>query len=83
MSYPDANDKDGKKLHDETGLPEFFAWQKEWVMTTRFDINEYWLVKLEGHFVNGVGRLNPCQISYLDGIEEDSFLFAAKTTFSF
>ena len=80
VSYPDRSDKDGKKL-EKKGWPAYYAWQKELVLTTRFDINEYWLVKLEGHFVNGAANFilsdNP------QGLKKDSFLFAAKTTFNF
>ncbi len=83
VAYPDARDKNGEKLHEATGRPEFFAWQKEWVLTTRFDFNEYWLLKLEGHFINGVGRLPFDDPIEPQEIEENSFLFAVKTTFSF
>lgn len=80
VSYPDRDDKDGDKF-EKVGLPDYYAWQKELVLTTRFDFNEYWLLKLEGHFVNGVSNFiladNP------QGLTEDSFLFAVKTTFNF
>jgi hypothetical protein len=54
---------------------------EELVLTTRFDLNEYWTLKLEGHFVQGEGAFflqdNP------GGLEDESFLFAVKTTFNF
>ncbi len=80
ISYSDRDDKSGKRFQEE-GLPDYFAWQKELVLTTRFDLNDAWILKFEGHAINGVANLrkddNP------DGFQEDSFLFAVKTTFSF
>ena len=61
--------------------PEYKAWQKEFVLTTRFDLNDHWTLKLEGHVVNGTARVldfdNP------NGSEENAVLFAVKTTFNF
>lgn len=61
--------------------PTYHAWQKELVLTTRFDLNDHWTVKLEGHVVDGSARLfdkdNP------DNVQGTSFLFAIKTTFNF
>lgn len=80
VSYPNRDDKSGKRLQKQ-GLPDYLAWQKELVFTTRFDLNDWWLLKFEGHAINGVADLraddNP------DGFQEHSFLFAVKTTFSF
>jgi hypothetical protein len=33
--------------------------QQDLSFTARFDINEYWLIKLEGHFMVGTGSLSP------------------------
>ena len=78
--YSDVDDKDGKKLEAE-GEPNYLAWQKDFTVTTRFDINEHWTFKLEGHIVNGAQGFfeqdNP------DGLKENSYLLAVKTTFSF
>ena len=79
--YPDADDKDGKKLAAEEGVPRYKAWQKEFVVTTRFDCNDHWTIKAEGHLINGTAK-----ILWLDnpkGLQEESFLFALKTTFHF
>ncbi|QTA83546.1 porin domain-containing protein [Desulfonema limicola] len=79
-SYPDKNDKDGDRFKT-IGQPDFRAWQKDFALTARFDFNEYWLLKLEGHKMDGAGDLfildNP------DRLEEDWYLFAAKMTFNF
>jgi hypothetical protein len=80
MYYPDTSDRKGRR-YETMGKPHYKAWQKEFVLTTRFDINDHWTLKLEGHVVNGAALFlfqdNP------DGLKENSFLFAAKTTFNF
>jgi hypothetical protein len=79
--YPNADDKDGKKLAAEDQQPHYDAWQKEFVLTARFDCNEHWTIKAEGHLINGTAK-----ILWLDnpkGLQEESFLFALKTTFHF
>ncbi|GAK51222.1 hypothetical protein U14_02465 [Candidatus Moduliflexus flocculans] len=78
--YPDTDDKDGKFL-EENGSPAFDAWQKEMALTARFDLTEQWLLKFEGHAINGTAGVP--EFANLDGLNEDSFLFAIKTTFSF
>lgn len=74
--YPDKDDKDGDKME-----PDYLAWLKDFSLTTRFDINPFWTIKLEGHLMDGAAYLlasdNP------EGFEEEWFLFIAKTTFSF
>ena len=77
--YPDRDDRGGDSylLWGE----DFQAWQKDLALSLRFDINEYWLLKLEGHLMDGAATLlasdNP------DGYEQHDFLFAAKVTFNF
>jgi len=80
VHYPDSDDKDGDELV-ENGEPAYNAWQKEAVLTARFDITEQWLVKFEGHAINGTADIP--EFANPDGLSEDSFLFAIKTTFSF
>lgn len=92
--YPDIDDKDGtkrvtiKKLDNE--LHRGFL--KDICVTTRFDINENWVLKLEGHMMRGaasmLGADNPAPtIAYpLDGSErydKNWFLGAGKITYSF
>jgi len=79
--YNNTHDKDGERLHAERGYPEYNAWLKDWTVTTRFDIAESWVVKLEGHFMDGTDIMlsedNP------DGTEQKWFLFGAKVTYNF
>lgn len=55
--------------------------QEDFALTTRIDFNEHWTFKLEGHAINGTTSISPTDNP--NGIEEDSFLFAAKVTFNF
>jgi hypothetical protein len=54
-------------------------------LSARFDLNEFWIVKLEGHWLNGSIEAFPLNdnptLAESDG--EDWFMFALKTTFSF
>jgi hypothetical protein len=60
---------------------------KDWALSTRFDINDNWIAKLEGHLMDGtaftnIDQDNPDASSHAD-LEQDWFLFAAKITYSF
>ncbi len=78
--YPDKDDKDGDRF-TRGERPDHKAWQKDLAVSVRFDVTDDWIVKLEGHRMNGTGLLldsdNP------EGLEEDWYLFAAKVSFSF
>jgi len=78
--YDDKNDRDGKKWVTE-GLPDFAAWQKDFTLSTRFDINDFWLIKLEIHFMDGVAMCP--ETDNLNGFDKNWTLFALKTTFNF
>jgi len=58
------------------------AYQEDLALSTRFDITDWWIFKLEGHYYRDTSLLydnknNPVR-------DEDGwFMFAAKTTFSF
>lgn len=79
--YSEEDDKDGDN-YEAMGLPDFAAWQKEFCLALRFDINEYWVVKLEGHMVNGTALVLPSDTPF-DEMEEDWSYGIVKTTFSF
>jgi len=79
--YPDKNDRDGAKQVAQ-GSPDYAAWQKDWALSTRFDINDFWLIKLEVHFMDGVAQC--AQADNPDGYNDQNWtLFAIKTTFNF
>jgi hypothetical protein len=73
--FPNVHDREGRenKQHDLAA-------------TLRFDINAYWLVKLEGHYMIGTaGLVNPARTSVPDlaGADEHWAAFFVKTTAHF
>jgi hypothetical protein len=79
-NYPDRDDKDGERF-TEAGEPDFLAWRKGFALTARFDVTDSWVVKLEGHRINGAAGL--FREDHPGGFEEDWHLFAAKASFNF
>lgn len=81
--YRNRGDRDGTKTPYN---PTFNAFQKDACLTFRFDLNEHWLCKLEGHLMDGTGlcltvdNLNENGVLQLD---RKWYLLAAKMTFSF
>ncbi|MBT8339306.1 MAG: hypothetical protein HKP58_18965 [Desulfatitalea sp.] len=49
--YPDSDDKDGDNVSQEQYYHD--AWEKDLALTFRFDINDNWIFKIEGHAVDG------------------------------
>jgi hypothetical protein len=71
IAYPDIRTRNGPA-----------ASQHDVAMTFRFDINSWWLVKLEGHFMSGTAGLTS-QLNDgepLDALERRWGVFLAKTT---
>ena len=61
----------------DSSNPEEFT--NDFTLAGRFDINDYWLVKMEVHFIEGLES-----VSSLDDNEEEYWnLFALKTSFTF
>ncbi len=81
--YKNRGDRDGTKTpHD----PTFSAFQKDACLTFRFDLNDHWAFKLEGHLMDGVGlcfRLDNLDDSGAPEFDRKWYLLAAKMTFSF
>jgi hypothetical protein len=77
--YKDVADRDGE-MQLKKGHPKENAWLKDFALFTRFDINQNWIVKLEGHYIDGIGEI--LDITSND-LSDKGFLFAVKTTFSF
>ncbi len=74
--YNDKEDKD-----DET------SYIKDFALCTRFDINDSWIVKLEGHMMDGLFSTNYNELeSYINdptSLDPGWYLFAAKLSYSF
>lgn len=79
--YNDSNDKDGDK-QVAAGKKDYQTWLKTYTVSTRFNINDYWLFKLEASYNDGFGAVQPVYNSPAD-LEPYWWLFAAKATVSF
>jgi hypothetical protein len=76
--HADVEDRDGS---DTSKFPEpGYAFQRDLAATLRFDVNEYWLWKLEGHFIDGFADLKP---SRNPDPERYWGLFLVRTTVTF
>ncbi len=87
MFWPDGNNRDGSSAPPLSMFPgirtpaDFEAWQQDIALSTRYDIFPSWSVKLEGHYMNGTGGLLPQDNP--NGLEEDWFFGAIKTSYTF
>lgn len=75
VSYPDISDRSGRA-----------DYQHDVAVACRFDVNEFWLVKLEGHFMSGTaGLVNPLRINPPDNTQADRYwgAYFLKTTAHF
>ncbi len=82
LQFADVGDRRGE---GERFWIDHNAWQKDLAFTLRFDIKEFWLIKLEGHYMDGTSALIPMGIaseSDADLVERWG-LFLIKTTLSF
>jgi hypothetical protein len=67
---------------DAGGAPT--AWQKDAALSLRFDATDWWIIKLEGHYIHGTALLNDNANNPPASQNRDGwFMLAAKTTFSF
>ncbi|MDM8517439.1 hypothetical protein QUF76_14670 [Desulfobacterales bacterium HSG16] len=56
-------------------------WLKTTTLSTRFDINEFWMLKIEGSYNDGFGGVNLAEND--EELSPHWWLFGAKMTFSF
>jgi hypothetical protein len=64
----------------DRSLPANYS--KDWVISGRYDFNDYFYGKLEGHFLHGTG-LGYYASTNPDGLKPNSNLLAARIGFSF
>jgi|ERR1035438_2047447 hypothetical protein len=64
----------------DTHLPSNYS--KDWVVSGRFDFNDYFYAKIEGHFLHGTG-LGYFASTNPNGLHPNSNMLAAKIGFSF
>ncbi len=83
--YPDADDKRGTTLVS-LGYPKEAGHSRDWCLSTRFDINEYWVIKAEGHMIDGLAVMfMKDQKTTATGydVDDEWFLGAVKISYSF
>ncbi len=64
-------------------LRDFRAWQKDITLSVRFNLNEYFCIKLETHFIDGVGLASLQENEPPDEAEQNWMLYAVKTSLNF
>ncbi len=83
-SFGNSQDKEGSRF-ERFGLPDYYAWLNDSTISLRFDLTEFWLFKLEGHFFSGVeqGVTHSLVEGLTDPMAENWNMLTAKTTFAF
>jgi hypothetical protein len=76
----DRNDRNGDRAV-EAGETRSHAWQYDLALSLRCDISDAWIMKIEGHVIDGTALLS--ETDNPNGWDERWYLFAAKTTVSF
>ncbi|HEX9934471.1 MAG TPA: hypothetical protein VGB38_04675 [bacterium] len=81
--YPVPGDKKGEHLerYNKADQPKYIAWQKDACFMARFDLTNHWILKLEGHRINGCSQVKPSNNP--DGLKKNWGLFAVKTSYRF
>jgi hypothetical protein len=77
--YWDGHDEDGDKLK-KAGKDDFRAWHEDIAVSTRFDLNDNWCLKVEGHLMDGGALVSSHEN---DEWEKNWFLLAVKVSFTF
>ena len=85
--YSDEDDKDGKDHEDAGTGPAHEQYLKDLCLTARFDISANWILKVEGHQMEGASLLyrtddNADEYGNAD-YEKDWHMGAVKLTYSF
>jgi hypothetical protein len=80
LFFVDADDRDGS---GEGFTESHRAYQKDLAVTARFDVNDSWLWKLEGHYMDGTGDLIDDDPADPDNLASKWGFFLVKTTLTF
>jgi hypothetical protein len=80
VSFVDADDRDGS---GERFREKHRAYQRDLAMSARFDVNDFWLWKLEAHYMDGTGYLSDEDPADPNNLDPDWGFFLVKTTVSF
>ncbi len=80
------NDDKGGKIKFNDAVPDEYGWLKDTALSARFDVTDNWVVKVEGHIMDGLATSFPQDNINPDGtydVSTDWNLFAVKVTYSF
>ena len=83
--FPNVDDRQGHRppRNNMAGMPlGRGAYQHDVALTLRYDLNQYWLLKLEGHFMHGTAGLSSAlnDTRPLSTLTQDWGVFLVKTT---
>ncbi|MBN2425952.1 MAG: hypothetical protein JXR46_15255 [Calditrichaceae bacterium] len=81
--YTNFDDKEGKEYAQLYQFPSSNTYQKDTAVSLRLDLNEYWIIKLEGHSVNGTAIMYRNEQDNPHNVEKDWILMAGKLTYNF
>ncbi len=71
------------QFHDKPLTANQGSFQKDAALSLRFDIKDWWIFKVEGHYIQGTGLLRDNADNSNLGSDHGWFMLAVKTTFSF
>lgn len=87
LFYRDINDRNGAQYSVQRGLPDYAAWQRDLALSLRVDITDFWIVKVEGHYLDGTARTfidaNIDPVTGEGDLDRGWYLGAVKTTVAF
>jgi hypothetical protein len=83
VNYPDNNDKDGKKVNAIRGEPVSNGWAKDLSLSVKFNLNQHWTLKAEGHLMDGTANLYPFDQENPNNVKKDWNLLLGKITYNF
>ncbi len=84
VHFLDVDDRDGNAPRNAMRFRETHrAYIKDLALSTRFDINDYWLWKLEAHYMDGTAGVADDDPDDPDNLAEHWGFFLLKTTVSF
>ncbi len=83
--YNNVSDRSGQANYARYGQPNHFAWEKEAVLATAYEVIDNLTVKGEVHFVDGTGRVlsRNGENSNIRNWNQYWMYFALKTTYGF
>ncbi|MBU0992817.1 MAG: hypothetical protein KJ737_10030 [Proteobacteria bacterium] len=84
--YSNKKDRSGKDNVKYYNWKDYYSWSKDTCLTFRFDLNQNWIFKLEGHYNDGFYNGYITDNIDKDGnedVEQYWYLFAAKLMYAF